>query len=70
MNPGAETNTIKSRGKYDCFLAKYNNNGEFVYAKSIGSDENDNAYRLNITPDYTLAYPDSPQRTASRDLCN
>lgn len=48
MDPGENETTISSRGNFDCFLAKYDKNGELIFANSIGSDENDNVLRMEI----------------------
>lgn len=49
MDPDKDSTFIKSRGNYDCFFAKYNPSGELIYAKSIGSDENDLVYKMEIS---------------------
>ncbi len=48
MDPDTANSSIISRGNFDCFLAKYNNKGTLVYAKSFGSDEADQVYQMSI----------------------
>lgn len=48
MDTDTENSTITSRGNFDCFFAKYNNNGTLIYAKSFGSDEADQVYQMSI----------------------
>lgn len=54
MDPDPEVATISSRGSFDCFFAKYDKNGEFIFAKSVGSDEYDNVYGMSINSNQNI----------------
>ncbi|MCX6209796.1 MAG: SBBP repeat-containing protein, partial [Bacteroidetes bacterium] len=41
LDPGAATNNVTSQGDYDMFLVKLDNNGNFVWAKTIGNTGTD-----------------------------
>jgi hypothetical protein len=49
FDPTANTSTLSSMGDYDIFIAKYDNSGNYVWSKGIGSVNKDfgNAFQLD-----------------------
>jgi hypothetical protein len=41
FDPGVNTSTLNSMGDYDIFIAKYDNSGNYLWAKGIGSINKD-----------------------------
>ncbi len=55
MDPGPGTSTLTTYGgNSDIFIAKYRNNGTFVWAKSMGTTADDAAFDLVISPSQKL----------------
>ena len=50
FDPGADTANLTSNGDLDIFILKLDPNGEYIWAKSFGSDGTDNVF--SITTDY------------------
>lgn len=48
VDPGAGTTNLTSAGSYDCLIAKYDNNGNFVWGKRVGSTGFDFFYTLDV----------------------
>ncbi|MEY2703285.1 MAG: hypothetical protein RLY43_1924, partial [Bacteroidota bacterium] len=48
FNPGVGTESLTSVGSNDIFISKLDNNGNFVWAKNIGSTSNDAAYAIKL----------------------
>jgi hypothetical protein len=48
FDPGAGTQNLSAAGNSDIFLAKYDASGNYVWAKSMGSANNDMGYALAI----------------------
>jgi len=46
FNPGAGENKLYSNGLIDIFFAKYDNNGNFIWAKSAGGNNGDYCYGI------------------------
>jgi hypothetical protein len=53
-DPGAGTANISSNGDYDAFIAKYNSNGDYLWAYGVGGS--DKVYGYNIISDGTDVY--------------
>ncbi len=47
-DPGTGTYTLTSSGSRDIFIQKSDNNGNFVWAKSIGGSSSDSAFSISI----------------------
>ncbi len=54
FNPGSGTSNLVSAGGKDIFVAKYDNNGNYVKAFSIGSSVDDNGRSVSNTANTTL----------------
>ncbi len=50
MNPGVATNNVTGVGSDDIFITKLDNDGNFVWAKSIGTTGGDYATSIAVTP--------------------
>jgi hypothetical protein len=48
FDPSAITDNLASAGGNDIFIAKYNNSGDYVWAKGIGGTGFDNSYSLTL----------------------
>jgi hypothetical protein len=48
FNPGAATNTLTSQGGSDMYIAKYDINGNYLWAKSVGGSGDDEGYSIII----------------------
>ncbi|MBI5541153.1 MAG: T9SS type A sorting domain-containing protein [Bacteroidia bacterium] len=48
FNPGIGISNLTSIGESDIFFAKYDSNGNYLWAKSIGSSNNDYSYSIAI----------------------
>jgi len=58
-DPGEGTHILTSNGYYDAFIAKFNSSGELVWAKSMGEEDDDRAYSIEVDQEgniYTLGY--------------
>lgn len=56
FNPGAATNFMSSVGGYDIYLAKYDQNGSYVFSQTFGSFGDDIAFKVNVQPSgYSIA---------------
>ena len=47
---GIGTITFPNRGGYDCYIAKYNSGGGYLYAFTFGGPNNDYTSSLNVNP--------------------
>lgn len=54
FDPSDDIYTITSAGNYDGFVQKFNESGDFVWVKSIGSSSHDNCYTIGIDGDDNL----------------
>jgi len=48
FNPGPGIDTLVSSGSWDIFFSKFDVNGNFLWAKSIGSSEHDEGYDIDV----------------------
>jgi hypothetical protein len=48
FDPSASSYTLQSQGSTDAFISKYDNNGNFIWAKSFGSTSNDVSWSLAV----------------------
>lgn len=48
FNPGVATNTLSASGGTDMFVAKYDQNGNYVFANKIGSSGNETGYSIKV----------------------
>lgn len=48
FNPGPGIDTVRSAGGSDVFLAKYDQNGNYLWAKGIGGNKSDNAFGVAV----------------------
>jgi len=48
FDPGAGTANLTALGTHDIFLAKYNSTGNYLWAKAMGSTNNDEAYSVTL----------------------
>ena len=48
MDPGPATRNVSSLGYEDMFIAKYDGNGNYIWAKSIGSSNTENGVGLHV----------------------
>ncbi|MBX2930497.1 MAG: T9SS type A sorting domain-containing protein [Chitinophagaceae bacterium] len=48
FNPGAGTNTLSSSGDNDIFVAKYDQNGNYVFAIKMGDTGDDGAHDIKV----------------------
>lgn len=48
MDPGPATRTISALGYEDMFIAKYDGDGNYIWAKSIGSSNTENGVGLHV----------------------
>lgn len=48
FNPGVGFNTISTHGLNDIFIAKYDQNGNYVFANAIGSSGEDAGYAIDV----------------------
>jgi len=51
---GDNETTLKSSGKSDIFIAKYNKEGDFLWATGGGGQENDEGNSIAVSPDNTI----------------
>jgi hypothetical protein len=54
FDPGAATNNLTSNGQLDIFIAKYDNNGNYVWAKTIGGTADDVGRALQLDAGGTI----------------
>jgi len=50
FDSGSGTQNLTSNGELDVFILKLDNNGNFIWAKSIGGSDSDISYKINIDP--------------------
>ena len=48
MDPGPGTRTVTSLGTYDIFIAKYTTNGNLIWAKSVGTNNDDAGNGIHV----------------------
>lgn len=48
MDPGPATQTISAGGNYDMFIAKYDGDGNYIWAKSIGNSNLENGIGVHV----------------------
>jgi len=48
FDPGATTHNLSSNGDFDCFILKLDNNGNFLWAKSLGSTQYDQGESITL----------------------
>lgn len=48
FDPGAGTENLTSNGSQDAFIAKLTSNGDYVWAKSLGGTDNDQALSISV----------------------
>jgi hypothetical protein len=48
LDPSSNNEILTSNGLRDLFLQKLDNNGNFIWAKSIGGEGNENSFSINI----------------------
>jgi hypothetical protein len=48
FDPGASSFTLSSKGNFDLFVAKYDNSGNFLWAKSTGGSNEDRAQTMTL----------------------
>lgn len=48
FDPGAGTENLTSAGSQDAFIAKLNTTGDYVWAKSLGGTDNDQALSISV----------------------
>lgn len=59
LNPSLDTFNLMSNGAEDVFIAKYDNQGEFIWGKSFGGSDDDRAMAIAVDDDgniYTTGY--------------
>lgn len=56
FDPGAGTVNLTSLGSLDAFIAKYDNNGNYIWAKQIGNSGNDIGQSLQIDPSGNIVF--------------
>lgn len=54
FDPGQGVTNLTALGYRDAFFAKYTSNGEMVYAKSVGSIQEDNSQAITVDGDHNL----------------
>ncbi|MBP9069987.1 MAG: SprB repeat-containing protein [Bacteroidia bacterium] len=48
FDPGPGVSNLSSNGAHDCFIAKYDPNGNYIWAKSIGGPISDVSYSIKV----------------------
>lgn len=48
FDPGANTATLRSAGDSDAFIAKYDENGKYIYAKRLGGSGDDKGLQIAV----------------------
>lgn len=48
FNPGSATTILTSAGGYDMFVGKYDNNGNYLWARGFGGTATDNFWNLDV----------------------
>ena len=48
FKPGGGSENLTSEGGYDGFVSKLDNNGDFIWAKRLGGDQDDISYSLDL----------------------
>ena len=57
FDPGPGLDEVESHGNYDVFLSKFDQNGNYFWARTWGSEDNDNAWDGGvISDDYGIVY--------------
>lgn len=68
LDPTENTYELVSSGGSDCFLAKYNSSGNFVWGRKVGGTLSDNAYSITIDHENNVIITGHFQSTLSVDL--
>lgn len=67
FDPGTATANLTSSGNYDIFFAKYDNNGNYIWAKKIGSTGADYGYGIAVDGTGNVFITGNFQNTADFD---
>jgi len=67
FDPGTANSNLTSAGSHDVFLAKYNNSGNYIWAKSIGGLGNDHVYSIALDKTGNIFITGTFEKTADFD---
>ncbi len=54
FDPGPSVSNLLSNGVHDCFIAKYDSNGNFIWANSVGGTISDLSYSIKVDNTYNV----------------